>query len=121
MDAIRCLHPGGDVAAVLALEHDDHAGHRLALPVAGDGAASGHGPDPDVGHVADEDGHALDRGEHDALQVLDPGGEPAAAHGEALGAVLDEAAAEGGVVVGDRLDHLVEREPVALEPARVGR
>ena len=109
------LHPRGHVLAVLALEHDDHARHRLALPVAGDGAAAGQRAHPDVGHVPEEDRHALDRGQHDAAQVLDAGGEAAPAHGEALGAVLDEAAAEGGVVVGHRLHDLAQGQAVAVE------
>ncbi len=86
---------------------------RVTAPLRGQGA------DADVGHVADEDGDALHRSQHDPPEVLDAGGEAAAAHGETLGTVLDEAAAEGGVVVGHRLHHLVEREAVAVESAGV--
>ena len=77
----------------------------------------GSGPTPTSATSPRRIGHALDRRQHDAPEVLDPGGEAAAAHGEALGTVLDEAAAEGGVVVGHRLHHLVEREAVAVESA----
>ena len=59
--------PGSPTSlAVLALEHDDHAGHRLALAVAGHRALPRHGADAHVGHVADEDRARRRPRRHDA-------------------------------------------------------
>ena len=52
-------------------------------------------------------------------EVVDRLREADAAHRVALGPVLDEAAAERRVVVGERLEHLVQRQPVALELPRI--
>ena len=113
------LHAVGDVLAVLALQHDDHAGHALALAVARDGALARHRADRHVRDVADVDGRPLDGGDDDVPQVVDRLREPDAAHGVALGPVFDEAAAEGGVVVGQGLEHLPQGEPEPVELPRV--
>ena len=78
-----------------------------------------HLADRHVGDVGDEDRDAVDRGDDDPLQVLDPGGEAQPADGEALRAVLDEAAGEGRVVLREGRHDLPEREAEAVQLARV--
>ncbi len=109
------LHAVRDVLAVLALQHDDHAGHALAPAVARDGALAGHRANRHVRDIADVDRRALDGGDDDVPKVVHRLREPDAAHGVALGTVLDEPAAEGGVIVGQGLEHLPQGERIPLE------
>ena len=57
-----------DLAAVRALEHDDHARQRLAAAVARHGAFARHRADRHLRHVAHVDGRAAARGDDDVAR-----------------------------------------------------
>ena len=109
----------GHLEGVFALQHDDHAGHDLALSVARHRAVARHRRHGDGGDVAEQDGAACGRLQHDALEIGQPGQQAHAAHRVAFGLVFDEPAAERLVAVGDGLQHVAERQLVLLEPGRI--
>ena len=110
--ADRLLDPADDVLRVLALEHDDHAGHDLALAVARDRALPRLGADDDVGHVAQVDRRAVLGLEHDALDVRDVLEQADAAQVDLLPAAHDDAAAGVGVALLDGLDDVADGQAV---------
>ena len=103
---------------VLALQHDDHAGHGLALAVAGHGALARLGADDHVGHVAQVDRRAVVGLQDHPLDVRDVLQQPHPAQVGLLPALHHHAAA--GVAVGalQRLGHLAHREAVLHQPLR---
>ena len=108
----RLLDPAHHVLRVLALEHDDHAGHDLALAVARDRALAGLGADGHVGDVAQVHRRAVLGLEHDALDVGDVLEQPDAAQVDLLPAAHDHPATGVGVVALDGLDHVVRGQAV---------
>ena len=112
------LHALGDLLAVLALEHDDHAPDLSPLPSRVTAPSRGISPTFTSATSAPRPGRC---GPWPARPARDPrpGGEAQPADGVALGAVLDEAAAERRVVVRERRQDLTEREAEAVQLARV--
>ena len=119
----QLLHLGvdavDDVRHVLVFEtHDDALDRRRVLVEAQDafGLLVGVAQGPEI---ADQDRHAVGLRHDDIAEVVEGVHEPDAADDEALVAARHPAAARIGGVVVDRVDDVVDPEPVAQELGRV--
>ena len=106
------LHGVDDIAPACALEHQDDAGDDFAFAVHGDRALAQLGADPHLGDVPHVDGRVLVRAttmlSMSSVDLTSPS--PRTTYCSAP--VLDEVAAGVGVVLLERLEHLLEREIV---------
>ena len=105
--------------AVLAHQHEAQAEDDFALAVGRDRAAADLVADLDVGHVADLDRHAVLGGDDDALDFVERDVRPTPWTSSIWLLGADVAAADVAVVLLDRLDDLVERQLVAIEPVGI--
>ncbi len=91
--------------AIFTLEHDDHAGHGLA--VSQGGTFRRRRSDPQFGHIPDQNGCAILGGEHDIAEVVRVDGASAANERELFGGMFDVPATEIGVVLFDSRCYVV--------------
>ena len=105
-----------DRLAVLASEHDHHAGDGLALAVARDRPLPRHLPNLDLGDVTQVDRSSFVGRQDDRPQVPLAPDAAQPADGVLLGGMLDEPAAEVVVVFPNPLEHVTERQPVSAQP-----
>eukprot|EP01022_Parablepharisma_sp_SALTPOND_P027440 TRINITY_DN665_c0_g9_i1.p1 TRINITY_DN665_c0_g9~~TRINITY_DN665_c0_g9_i1.p1 ORF type:complete len:1867 (+),score=739.92 TRINITY_DN665_c0_g9_i1:18974-24574(+) len=104
-----------DGAAVLADQHEDGAQHHLAA-ILGGRASAQFTPCPDLGHVADADGHATHIGQHDIADVFHGADLARGADQVLLAASLDVAGADIAVIFFQRLDDAVHGHAVGGQP-----
>jgi len=108
------------VERVFPLAHDHDARHRLAGAVEIRGAAPLVGAQRDVADILHANRcSALARREHDVLEIVRRGEEPAAAHHVLRAAQLQHAPADLAVAAAHGVDHRADRDVVRAQAARI--
>ena len=113
-------HAARNVPAVLSHQHEDRPQHRL-LAVHGGGPGAQFLADGHFGHAIQVDGNAFMMADDHAPDVVQAG--DLAGHADQLlfPVVLDIARADIGVVAGQGVHDVLEREPIGHQLVRIGR
>ena len=109
-----------DLTTVLAHQHEDRPQDDLATILGGRPGAQFLTHDH-VGHIPDQDGLAIAIGDDGRFQIGDGTGLPGRADQQLFAIVLDIARAGIGIIAGQGLDHIVQRQPVGGQLVRVRR
>ncbi len=112
-------HPGHNVTARPAAQHEHDPGHGLSAAVAADGALADLGRELHGGHLAEQHRDVVAVGDHGVLEVLGIPHPPIATDHELFAAAFDKGAAGDAVVGRHRRRELLEREPVLAQGHRV--
>ena len=113
------LNGGGDRAAVLAQEHERRAHHHFCPVFAGTAGAQ-FAAQADRRHVADVDGCALPCAHHNAGNLRLIGNAAVGPHNIGFALVFDIPGTGADVIAFQRLNDLLEREPIGHELHGVG-
>mmetsp|Transcript_5519 Transcript_5519/g.13306 ORF Transcript_5519/g.13306 Transcript_5519/m.13306 type:complete len:1095 (-) Transcript_5519:4456-7740(-) len=115
----RRLDAGNDVLGLQRAVHHHHAGDDIVAGITAGLAKPGHMTNADLGHVAHQHRLTVLLAEHGVAEILDVAHQAEAAHIDGLIAHADRAPTHVVVRIAQGLDDLLQRQAVALQPARL--